>query len=283
MNNGDIDYDFFHSDEALDVINYFHGVEVMLYVEGEDDVVFWEVVFEKTTDLSVKVESVDGVQELNKYIKKVIDDDIEGFVARDSDFTLLDDNYSSHPRVLSTFGHSIENSIVCPIVLNKVIKSHGRVSSSNLDPQKSQQWLDNFYGKFERFVVYDAYNDIHKLGNSILSDNCTSLMHNQTSCDPCDLKVTGLYHRVSQSMCIEGFEITSKLQNAGRSDKDFVRGHFLFSGALKFVNHMISSLASKKKPSKDGFFGSSMLAFEAQFTTSHPHYNFYKNQIDALS
>ncbi|OBT30903.1 hypothetical protein A9262_10715 [Vibrio splendidus] len=255
----------------------------MLYVEGEDDVVFWEVVFEKTTNLSVKVESVDGVKELNKYIKKVIDDDIEGFVARDSDFTLLDEAYKSHPKVISTFGHSIENSIVCPNVLNKVIKSHGRLPSSILDHHKSQQWLDDFYNKFGRFVIYDAYNDIHQLGNSVLSDNCTALMHSQTSCNPCEVKVSSLYNKVSQSMCVEGFEITSKLQNAGRSDKDFVRGHFLFSGALKFVNHMISTLASKKKPSKDGFFGSSMLAFEAQFNTGHPHYNFYKDQIDGLN
>ncbi|EGA69570.1 hypothetical protein VISI1226_13648 [Vibrio sinaloensis DSM 21326] len=42
-----LDDDFFYSAEAENIINEFHSVDVMVYVEGVDDIPFWDFIFEK--------------------------------------------------------------------------------------------------------------------------------------------------------------------------------------------------------------------------------------------
>ncbi len=48
MSNNEIRTDNFNwSDEAENVISMFYDADIMVYVEGEDDIGFWEIVFKK--------------------------------------------------------------------------------------------------------------------------------------------------------------------------------------------------------------------------------------------
>ncbi|HCX7732599.1 TPA: hypothetical protein OZ640_004640, partial [Escherichia coli] len=38
---------FSWSNEAENVISLFYDADIMVYVEGEDDIAFWEIIFKK--------------------------------------------------------------------------------------------------------------------------------------------------------------------------------------------------------------------------------------------
>lgn len=42
-----------YSLEALNLLNAFHQVDKVVYVEGQDDVPFWEFLFKKFTNLNI--------------------------------------------------------------------------------------------------------------------------------------------------------------------------------------------------------------------------------------
>ncbi len=56
---------------AKNVLTRFYRVDKMLYVEGDDDVPFWEFMFEKFADFNVEVQEVGGKEELRKYVKLI--------------------------------------------------------------------------------------------------------------------------------------------------------------------------------------------------------------------
>lgn len=127
--------DFYYSEDANDIMNLFYGVDVMVYVEGEDDVPFWEFIFNKLVKYSVEVQEVGGSNELSKYIGDLDSGKLKGIIACDSDFEVLKSNLSSS-NVIRTYGYSIENSLICKSTILKVIKSIGKISIKNSPDQK---------------------------------------------------------------------------------------------------------------------------------------------------
>ena len=57
----------FYSSEALKAKSIFYGKKAMVYVEGCEDVNFWDPYFERDY---FEIESVNGCQNLVSYIKK---------------------------------------------------------------------------------------------------------------------------------------------------------------------------------------------------------------------
>ena len=60
--------DIQYSTDALNVLSDFYGVDTLVYVEGDDDVIFWQAIFEKFASRSVRFESVGGDAALAKRI-----------------------------------------------------------------------------------------------------------------------------------------------------------------------------------------------------------------------
>ena len=60
-----------YSTEALNVLRYFHDSEIIIFVEGDDDILFWDVISNKAGLLGVKIESAGGKNELLKKIDKI--------------------------------------------------------------------------------------------------------------------------------------------------------------------------------------------------------------------
>ena len=273
--------DFDYSNEALNVIGAFYSADRMLYVEGDDDVVFWEYMMEKFGRREFKVQTTDGVKELNKYIKKIADNEINSSAARDSDFTELTDTNNNAPRVARTYGHSIENTLISAAVLCKIIRSHGRVPGRLVDEEHCENWLEGFYRDFEHLVVYDAANEISGLGVSVLGLNCTRYMKGKTSCIPDEAKISDKLMELNENNeLIEAANAVKKtiVRNA-KGCCYFIRGHFLSSAALKYVNHTIKRAGSTKNASTDAFFSSAIIAFETVFNDDHPELNHYRSSV----
>lgn len=273
--------DFDYSDEALNVIGAFYSAERMLYVEGDDDVVFWEYMLGKFGRREFKVQSTDGVKELNKYIKKIAANEINSSAARDADFTELAgvNNYS--PRVARTYGHSIENTIISAAVICKIIRSHGRVPGRLVDEEHCENWLMGFYRDFEDLVIYDAANEVAGLGISVLGLNCTKYMKGKLSCIPDEAKISGKLQELNENNeLIEKADAVRKaIARSARECCHFIRGHFLSSAALKYVNNTIKRAGSTKNASTDAFFSSAVIAFETVFDDDHPELDHYRSNI----
>jgi hypothetical protein len=96
--------DFSYSTEAKNVLNKFYRVEKILYVEGDDDIPFWECVFDKLSPFSVKVKEAGGKSEAKKYAAEIVTGAADYLVAMDADYDKLffqDD----HPNVIYTYGY----------------------------------------------------------------------------------------------------------------------------------------------------------------------------------
>lgn len=59
-----------YSLEALNLLNAFHQVDKVVYVEGQDDVPFWEFLFKKFTNLNIYIEDV-GKRAFNPILRKL--------------------------------------------------------------------------------------------------------------------------------------------------------------------------------------------------------------------
>src|SRR5688572_12199253 len=97
--------DLEYSIDAKNVLNDFHEVDLMFYVEGDDDVPFWEFMVGKFSRLSFKVESVGGKSNLKRYVDDIFDEKINGVAGLDLDFSIFD-KIKIHPRIVRTYGYS---------------------------------------------------------------------------------------------------------------------------------------------------------------------------------
>ena len=73
--------DLTYSADAHNVLSKFYNADKMVYVEGDDDVLFWEFIFNKFSNFKVKVQGVGGKPELEKYIKRICDGEINSIAA----------------------------------------------------------------------------------------------------------------------------------------------------------------------------------------------------------
>jgi hypothetical protein len=275
--------DFYHSEDANNIVHLFYGADVMVYVEGEDDVPFWEVIFNRLVEYRVEVQEVGGSKELEKYINDLELGKLQGIIACDSDFEILKGSISN-PNIIRTFGYAIENSLICPSTILKVIRSVGKIPSKNIPNQELATWLNCFTQIMNNLVIYDVHNELNGLGISVVGDNCSRFFKSQKSHEVCEAKVNDFIANIGFSVCQSEMEnITNLIGKIPRDLSDFIRGHFLFSAVSKFISASIKQINSKVSISNDALFGSLLLAFENNFNTEHKHYNYYDNAIKNVS
>lgn len=275
--------DFYHSEEANNIVHLFYNADAMVYVEGEDDVPFWEVIFDCLFKYQVEVQDVGGSKELEKYIEKMNLGKLQGIIACDSDFEILKAD-SSNPNIIRTYGYSIENTLICTSTILKVVRSVGKVGAKNIPKQELAEWLSYFYQITKNLVIYDIYNELNRLGVSVVGNNCSRFFKSQTSYEICESKVDKFIEDIDFSVGQSDVDNINKLvDRIPREFSDFIRGHFLFSAISKFISVFIKKLNTKVSLSNEALFGALLLAFENNFNSKHEHYNYYENAINQIS
>jgi len=272
------------SDPAESIKALFYDKEKTVYVEGADDVLFWQSLFSAYEIDNVHVEEVGGIEELKKYIERIERGLEHIYVARDLDYELFS-GFENQPKVLVTFGHSIENTIISGKAVQKVVRTHGRVRYNSEDADGFHSWLLSFCNRIKSLLALDIFNEIEGLGLRIMGDNCSRFMLSNHSADLCDVKVSDFF-QACVNQCerfdFDGRLIDSVADSTNRMLMDIVRGHFLWSAVLRFINNHIRSLGSSRTLSRDSFFATMILAFESTFSNEHPHYDFYRNEVIKL-
>jgi hypothetical protein len=110
-------------------------------------------------------------------------------------------------------------------------------------------------------------------------------MRSRVSPFPCEDKITKHINDKNLSDNFDDFifDITEKVTAVDKDISDFIRGHFLFSGVLRYINYIIKNKGSSKNASNDVLFSGAVLALENTFNDQHPHYSHYQNEINRLS
>jgi len=270
---------FEYSIEALNVINRFHKVEKIVYVEGEDDVLFWEIIFEKFATFSTKIEDAGGKEELKKLSEKVISGEANFLVAMDSDYDKITDN-TNHKNLIFTFGYSIENTIINSASLHKILRNLSKLPKRELPTSVCEEWLNSLESSVKKMIVFDLLNHKNKHGIKVIPDNCDRLMTSKSSCYLCNNKIEDYLEKTGILVEDESYNlIESDISSLKIRYIDIIRGHFLFSSALRFVKVKVANFKSNVSISREMFFGALVSAFETVFDPTHPHFSYYREVI----
>lgn len=284
--------DFEYSNEALNSISYFYKVEKILYVEGDDDELFWEEVLSFYNVESTKTISLGSSSEVDKYINNLINnDELNFFVARDLDYLLFNSNYIEHDKVLYTSGYSIENTLIKKDSVINAISSYGRIKKSDIDVNNFEKWISEILIVLKELVFFDIINDItckenvQHNGIQILGDNCTRFMASDTSEMFCTTKI----NEFIQSKELEKIYshkkdyVNQKIIDINKSLLEIIRGHFLFSATLKYVSFSISKYnESKKKISNDALFSLLISNLKTILYSNSIEYEHYRMESSKL-
>ncbi|MCK7396593.1 DUF4435 domain-containing protein [Enterobacter bugandensis] len=273
--------DFHYSADAENIMNLFYQAEVMVYVEGPDDICFWETVFDKVSDLKVEIQDVGGCEELKKYIERIINEDLNIIIACDADFTTFS-NQMLDRRIIKTPGHSIENTFINENGVYKAIKTLGKLSQKTMSEINIISWQDDFYSKMEPLIKLDIYNFIYNKGIPVIGDNADRFMKSKKSNAICEQKIKSYSESTLVKLgAINLEEIDAALPQPIDYSR-WIRGHFLFSAIHRLVSTMAEKSGKNISLSYESLYSNLMNSFESNFTEAHNDFNHYREKINTL-
>ncbi|MDF3135351.1 DUF4435 domain-containing protein [Pseudomonas extremaustralis] len=269
-----------YSNDALNALDAFMECDHILFVEGDDDVLFWRTVFEKCSDLTVDIRPVGGVNELQPYVNKVKCGDLSCLVAQDSDYTRYVPGFVRHPRVLYTFGYSIENTIYKSDLISSVI---GLWSKRNINCLKDvDEWLERFSRVVGPLFYLDFVNYKKGLEVDVGAGHCQKFMASRTS------------EEIDYLILQQHLEMLHLEHGIVCSDEEYeliknvpvillMRGHFLQSAVLRFVNKKIKEFGRKASVSVDALYAHALHYFQNGFSWKSVEGRYYARQIRNIS
>lgn len=274
--------EFDYSIDARNVLNKFYRVDKVVYVEGDDDIAFWEFLFDKFLDFTVEIESVGGKPELQKYAELIYSNKAEYLIAMDSDYDgILGFEY--HPNIIRTYGYSIENTLINSDSICKIVKNVARVSSKNVPVSICGDWIENLSSTIAPLVLADLISTKEKVGVSVIPDNGDRFMKSKKTYELCGEKIQNF---LSKLPIVFDREKLSKeetnLQTIGLSYADILKGHFLFSIAMRFIKVQAEQMNRGVAISAGMLYSNFISVFENVFNEDHPHFNYYKDSFSSI-
>jgi len=268
--------DLEYSNEALNARGAFLGVKVVVYVEGDDDVLFWNEIFSAVTNSDFEVESVGGSDRLDRLAKMIADGELRAIVARDADFDVVFGRAFFDPRVLYTFGYSIENSLYVSDALLRLTQSWCK--SHHVSLAECEEWLSHLAEHIRELVRLDAANRFCEAGLVTIGDNCTRFMTGHKSSTFCRNKigahVTAVAGVIPPTLLAD---IDRRLGlGLGRDGiLRHVRGHFLSSAVARFIGSKARSFGKPVGVSTDALYAAAIQRFSTLLHKGHPHREHY--------
>lgn len=227
-----------YSKEALEAKGLFYGKQLTVYVEGQDDVLFWTYLF-NIADIDAYIEEVGGSNEIEKYITDILENDAGFFVACDSDHSDFFDNPISHDRIIKTYGYSIENSMYNFGSINSIISKFGRKKINVVEI--IEKWAHDFCDNIYDLIIYDIANHKYQKGVKILGNCSIPFLTSKKSTKINPERVEKFINSVKNNFSEDEIETVTKLLND--SKKDFwyhIKGHFLSHAVLNLIKHLVN-------------------------------------------
>ena len=262
-----------YSAEALNVKRRFLGVDAILYVEGQDDVVFWSVVLNACiVSLKIEVQSVGSCTGIDRIIKLIENHEVSALAARDLDYLPIRSCKSTSPLVMYTVGYSIENTLVNASSLAEIAASLSRTTVS--DVADAENWLNRFWQSIHRLVTTDLLSQLSSNPRSVMGDNCAKFMKDSRSSDVCDKKISEAISNTERTQ-FDGDQHFHDLRSSPDSSNLIVRGHFLFSAALRYVNYYAQRHRKSASLSNEAFTTMLLSNWRLTFNKTHKDFDYY--------
>lgn len=266
--------DLSYSDDALNIRGAFFGAKTVVYVEGDDDVLFWQAIFAQVADQNFEIESVGGSPTLDEYIQKISSGKLVAIAARDSDFLSLLGTKSQDPKVVYTTGYSIENSLYVPEALTNMARAWCK--SNQISGASCEAWLKEFATAVAPLVYLDLANTTASAGVQTIGDNCDRFMTSKNSATVCNNKVNDLV--VASLPKLPAAHVGAARLTVGAEPEIIltnIRGHFLASAIHRFITKEAKSLGRKVSISAESLYAAALGQFSASLRNNHPHRDHY--------
>ena len=136
----------------------------------------------------------------------------------------------------------------------------------------------------KKLVIYDIVNQVSHGGESVSSNNCSRFLRAKSSPELCVDKIKNHLESLDLNVSTrKSNKISRTINQFGRTEYDVIRGHFLFSAALKYVTTYVAKRGKKIAVSNEALFGALIIAFETVFSVEHEQYDYYKQSFDDIS
>ena len=242
-----------YSDDALSIRHAFFNKQFVIYVEGVDDIPFWDACFSKFLPSSLEkgfvIEDVGGKERLLEYVEGVKNGTLTNIVvACDSDYDYSFGGQVPHVCVVRTFGHSIENTMFCPkslvTYLKRIVRTINDLSSCVFE------WLEKFVLDASQLLPYEIENSINpehseelpkifNLGFFQLSENGAIDLSTQ--------KISSLLTKISPKYSEEKIAFLSEqIKNSDIDNRFYIQGHFYASTVMNFIRIKGNKLSKQK-------------------------------------
>lgn len=230
--------DLVYSIDALEAKGLFYNKTITVYVEGKDDPLFWDNLF-GLAEIEAHIEDVGGSNELEKYIKNIVDSGAEFYVATDNDHNNFLEDITVHPNIIRTYGYSIENSMYYSYheIENTISKFCRKKVDISSDFNK---WINDFSTSVRDLIILDIANHKFKKGICIFGDNCYKFLKNQKSYEICNQKTENFIASVKSNFSDEEIEIVENLINQTNKELWFhIKGHFITHAIINLIKKIV--------------------------------------------
>jgi hypothetical protein len=272
--------DLSYSDDALNARSAFFGVRAVVYVEGDDDVLFWQRVFSRVTNEPFEVESVGGASTLDDYIEKILSGHLKDIAARDADFLPILGTCTPDPRIIYTFGYSIENSLYVSETVTELVRIWSK--SMRFTATECTKWMNALATTVAPLIYLDVANAIAKVGVAALADNCSRYMTSDKSATLCPFKVAAA--KANLETKIPSTAVVSATGSVGNEPDALLsnlRGHFLTSAIHRYLVNKAKAFGHKVSISAESLYAAAIMQFDLTLDANHPHKEYYLDSARA--
>jgi len=229
-----MDSPFEYSSDAIENRAAFFDKNFTVYVEGPEDILFWDNLFQEAGLDDFHIEDVGGSENLEPFIQEILQNDLNIIVACDSDYAKLDNSLVVNDKIIYTHGFSIENSMYRIDKINEIIQylAKKRVNIK----EEIKQWQLDFEEKCESLLIYDYANHKFNKGVTVLGLNSCRYLVNNSSKLLCETKINKAIQKIKDSFSETEIESAKQEINYSTLNNWFhIRGHFLSNAVYNLV------------------------------------------------
>ena len=239
------DENFSLSIPAQNVEAKFYNKLGIVYVEGDDDKMFWAQYFDPK---QFEIRKVDGCKNLEDYEDDILHHGLKCIVAKDADYSPYISTANKHPLIVCTMSHSIECVMYCPYNVNACLKKLARTFDDHISD--IQKLYDNFFTDMKEVIAYDIANNVFGVGCSVCGDSCIPIMESNHSVKVSTDKRDAFIDKISSKFTHDQIEKAKQLLDGDERElRQIVKGHFQTSFVTNLLKKLTSQITQDKAPS----------------------------------
>lgn len=228
-----------YSTNALNVKSLFFNKKVSVYVEGKEDILFWDKIFQNECQVNYHIEDTNGVEGLKEYMDKIIEEDAQILVACDNDHSpFLKSSKYKNPRIIRTYGYSIENTMYC---INNLNHATRRIAKSRKDFKEDIiNWYKTFCDSCSVLLYYDIANHRFVRRTKVFGDKCNRFLVSKDSSSLSSSHIEKYINTLKGQFLDEEIEECVSLVKKDKRELRFlIKGHFLTNGVINIIKELV--------------------------------------------